>query len=151
MLDPEGKKIMASCFDPNFGSKDSIGWCATCEPDAKKGERGFCGHGETKREEAPIIYPNSTNWGFCNTDCNRRYGDESFMQAREHFISIRHLKIQIFSYMNIRIPRDNTQQTPLLMHFFFTWTSLTHFSKRFPFLTYYVLRNKKSFTNTHFT
>ena len=86
---------MASCFDPNFGSKDSIGWCATCEPDAKKGERGFCGHGETKREEAPIIYPNSTNWGFCNTDCNRRYGDESFMQAREHFISIRHLKIQI--------------------------------------------------------
>jgi hypothetical protein len=103
LLDPEGKKIMASCFDPNFGGKDLIGWCATCDPKAKKGQRGYCGPGETNREEAPIIYANSTNWGFCDTKCRRRYGDESLMQAREHFISIRHLKIQIFSYRNIRV------------------------------------------------
>ena len=56
---------MSSCYDPTHGGKDSIGWCATCDPNAKKGQRGYCGPGETSREEeAPIIYPNSTNWGF---------------------------------------------------------------------------------------
>ena len=86
---------MASCFDPT-GGEDSIGWCATCDPKAKRGQRGYCGPGETSREEeAPIIYSNSTNWGFCNTECNRRNGDENKLQAREHFITIRYLKLQI--------------------------------------------------------
>ena len=87
---------MASCFDPTFGGKDSIGWCATCDPNAKKGQRGYCGPGETSREEeAPIIYPNSTNWGFCSTKCRQRNGDENMLQARVHFISIRYLKLQL--------------------------------------------------------
>ena len=88
---------MDSCFDPTVGGKDSFGWCATCDPDAKKGQRGYCGPGETSREEeAPIILQNSTNWGFCHTDCRGRYGDEKMLQARVHFISIRHLKLQLF-------------------------------------------------------
>ena len=83
---------MSSCFDPNLG-KDSIGWCATCDPHAKRGQRGYCGPGETYRdEEAPFIYPNSTNWGFCNKNCRRR--NENMLQARVDFISIRHLKSQ---------------------------------------------------------
>ena len=95
LLDPEGQKIMASCFDPTYGGKDSIGWCATCDPKAKRGQRGYCGPGETSRdEEAPIIYPNSTNWGFCDKNCDRRTGDEKFMRAREYFLSIKHLKFR---------------------------------------------------------
>ena len=87
---------MSSCFDPSHGGKDSIGWCATCDPNAKKGQRGYCGPGETRRvEEAPVIYPNSTNWGFCDTECHRRNGDENMLQARIHFITIRYLKLQI--------------------------------------------------------
>ena len=86
---------MASCFDPTLGGKDSIGWCATCDPIAKRGQRGYCGPGETKREEeAPIIYANSTNWGFCETKCHYGSRDETWMQARQHFLLIRHLKIQ---------------------------------------------------------
>ena len=77
MLNPKNKKIISSCFDtPSYdhrhsrGEEDSIGWCATCVPDAKFGERGYCGHGEqNNEEEAPIIYPNSTNWGFCDPKC----------------------------------------------------------------------------------
>ena len=83
---------MSSCFDPTDGGENSIGWCATCDPRAKRGKRGYCGPGETSREEeASIIYPNSTNWGFCDENCDRRNGDEKFMQAREYFLSIRHL------------------------------------------------------------
>ena len=82
---------MSSCFDPKLG-KDSIGWCATCDPHAKRGQRGYCGHGETHRdEEAPFIYPNSTNWGFCNKNCRNR--NENMLQARADFISITHLKV----------------------------------------------------------
>ena len=77
---------MSSCFDPTHGGKDSIGWCATCDPNAKKGQRGYCGPGETSREEeAPIIYPNSTNWGFCSTKCHQRNGDENLLQARVNY------------------------------------------------------------------
>ena len=83
LLDPKGRKLMASCFDPTLGGKDSIGWCATCDSNARKGQRGYCGPGETNREdEGPIIYQNSTNWGFCHKDCRRRNGDESLIQAR---------------------------------------------------------------------
>ena len=94
LLDPKDKKkIMSSCFDPTMGGKDSIGWCATCDPDAKQGQRGYCGPGETSREEeAPIIYANSTNWGFCQTECKFRRGNEDMLQARVHFRSIRNLK-----------------------------------------------------------
>ena len=77
---------MSSCFDPTHGGKDSIGWCATCDPEAKKGQRGYCGPGETSRdEEAPIIYPNSTNWGFCNPKCTHRSRDEDVIKARVYF------------------------------------------------------------------
>ena len=76
---------MASCFDPTY----STGWCATCDPEAKRGQRGYCGPGETNtEEEAPIIYPNSTNWGFCDENCGSRNGDENMLQASVHFISI---------------------------------------------------------------
>ena len=91
---------MASCFDPTYGGEDSIGWCATCDSKAKRGQRGYCGPGETSRdEEAPIIYPNSTNWGFCNTKCNRRNGDENMLQVRVYFITIRYLKLKIMKIL----------------------------------------------------
>ena len=114
-MDPRTKKIINSCFD--YGSKleqkNKIGWCATCDPDAKRGQRGYCGPGETsKNEEAPIIYPNSTNWGFCDPMCNYRNGNENMIQARSQellnlsnpFIHHRSLKstfvqkIAIFSF-----------------------------------------------------
>ena len=79
------KKILYSCFDsPNYDRPKNIGWCGTCDPDAKgPGERGYCGPGETnKEEEAPIIYPNSTNWGFCDPMCTgRNFEDEKMIQA----------------------------------------------------------------------
>ena len=85
---------MASCYGQTGLGKGSIGWCATCDPNAKKGQRGYCGPGETSREEeAPIIYRNSTNWGFCSTECRGRYGDENLLKARAHFISLRYLNL----------------------------------------------------------
>ena len=95
LLDPKDKRIMSSCFEPNYWGEDSTGWCATCDPEAKRGQRGYCGPGDfTMEEEAPVIYPNSTNWGFCNKNCLNRNGDENMLQARVDFISIRHLKLQ---------------------------------------------------------
>ena len=89
---------MTSCFD-STGGEDPIGWCATCDPKAKRGQRGYCGPGETNREEeAPIIHPNSTNWGFCHKDCLSRPGDEDMLQARVHFIPIRHLRWHFLNY-----------------------------------------------------
>ena len=80
-MDPRDyKKVLYSCFD----SPKNIGWCATCDPDAKRGERGYCGPGETnKEEEAPIIYPNSTNWGHCDPKCTDRDPEkvENMIQA----------------------------------------------------------------------
>ena len=74
---------MSSCFDPTDGGENSIGWCATCDPRAKRGKRGYCGPGENSREEeAPVIYPNSTNWGFCDTKCRGRNEDEIKLQVR---------------------------------------------------------------------
>ena len=91
LLDPKGRKVISSCFDPTGGGKDSFGWCATCDPNAKRGQRGYCGPGETTREEeAPILYPNSTNWGFCSTECRGRYEDGNKLQARVH---LRYLKL----------------------------------------------------------
>ena len=69
---------MSSCFD----GPEHVGWCATCDPESKKGQRGYCGPGETSEEEGSIIYPNSTNWGFCHKDCRSRNGDENLIQAR---------------------------------------------------------------------
>ena len=97
---------MSSCFSPNLGGVDSIGWCATCDPNAKRGQRGYCGSGETTREEeAPVIYPNSTNWGFCNKNCHNSNRDPNVLQAEVDFISIRHLKLYwVFNYtLNIII------------------------------------------------
>ena len=77
---------MSSCYDPTHGGKGSIGWCATCDAEAKKGQRGYCGPGETSREdEAPIIYPSSTNWGFCNPKCRKRHKEEDVIKARVYF------------------------------------------------------------------
>ena len=99
LLDPKNKEIMDSCFDPTDGGKDLFGWCATCDADAKRGQRGYCGPGETNREEdAPIIQSNSTNWGFCHKDCRSRRGDEDMLQARVHFISIRLLSWHFLNY-----------------------------------------------------
>ena len=78
---------MSSCFDPTDGGENSIGWCATCDSRAKRGQRGYCGPGETSREvEAPVIYPNSTNWGFCDTKCRGRNEDEIMLQVRVYQI-----------------------------------------------------------------
>ena len=83
LLDSKSKKKLSSCFDPTDGGENSIGWCATCDPRAKRGKRGYCGPGETSREEeAPVIYPNSTNWGFCDTKCRGRNEDEIKLQVR---------------------------------------------------------------------
>ena len=83
-MDPRDyKKVLYSCFDsPIYDKHKNIGWCATCDPDAKRGERGYCGPGETNKEdEAPIIYPNSTNWGHCDPKCTGRDPD-NMIQAR---------------------------------------------------------------------
>ena len=87
LLDPKDRrKVMSSCFDPTLGGKDSFGWCATCDPTAKKGQRGYCGPGETSKvEEAPIIYPNSTNWGICDPKCRYAHGYEKIIKARVYF------------------------------------------------------------------
>ena len=85
MLEPRDyKKILHSCFDsPIYDRHKNIGWCATCDPDAKRGERGYCGPGRKNNlEEGPIIYPNSTNWGFCDPKCDARsIKDEKLIQA----------------------------------------------------------------------
>ena len=85
LLQPRNRKIINSCFDYGREFKQKkIGWCATCDPNAKRRQRGYCGPGETsKDEEAPIIYPNSTNWGFCDPKCLGR-DNPAMIQARSH-------------------------------------------------------------------
>ena len=79
-MDPRDyKKVLHSCFNSPIYDYKNIGWCATCDPDAKRGERGYCGG--NKEEEAPIIYPNSTNWGHCDPKCIRRNDKENIIQA----------------------------------------------------------------------
>ena len=69
---------MSSCFD----GPEHVGWCATCDPESKKGQRGYCGPGETNsEEEGPIIYPNSTNWGWCDNNCVTGGRGNNILQA----------------------------------------------------------------------
>ena len=76
------KKLLLSCFEPKYKwERGEIGWCATCDRNAKKGTRGYCGPGQMNSEaEGPIIYPNSTNWGFCDP-CLGRASNGDMLQA----------------------------------------------------------------------
>ena len=51
IISPRGRKLLHSCFDPTYGGKESRGWCATCDPDAKRGQRGYCGQDQTNSNE----------------------------------------------------------------------------------------------------
>ena len=61
------KLKLASCYKMDKGDN---GWCATCDPTAKIGTREYCGD----EKHIPVMYPNSTNWGFCSKECTY-YGD----------------------------------------------------------------------------
>jgi len=56
------------CFMP-VKEEESFGWCATCNPDAKRGEPGFCSDEfEVTNEE--IARPGmNKGWGFCSKNC----------------------------------------------------------------------------------
>ena len=77
LLEPKGRKLMSSCFD----GPEHVGWGATCDPESKKGQRGYCGPGETSEEEGSIIYPNSTNWGWCDNNCVTGGRGNNILQA----------------------------------------------------------------------
>ena len=51
------------------------GWCGTCNPDAKRGERGYCPFtgSEDKAEDDPrenTMVKTNQNWGFCSQSCS---------------------------------------------------------------------------------
>ena len=81
----KNNKLITSCYEPKYGKTN--GWCATCVPDAKKGEQGYCGKDQSlspdlnSNNEIPVIYPNSTDWGFCDPNCNGK-PDVSKLQVR---------------------------------------------------------------------
>lgn len=79
VLERRRKKILAKCFHET----DEYGWCATCHPDAKKGQPGYCGFGAKEVEaEAPKIDANSTDWGFCNSHCRSQSYLPDILQVR---------------------------------------------------------------------
>ena len=54
---------------------ESLGWCATCIPEAKKGQPGYCGLDQNmlddvENKEILDVKPDSTNWGICDPKCN---------------------------------------------------------------------------------
>jgi len=67
------KKELASidCFDETPGQ---YGWCGTCQSEAKKGERGYCGPDQAVEGddlyEAELSRPSEFGgWGFCDKLC----------------------------------------------------------------------------------
>ena len=84
ILSGADNKLISSCYEPTI--EQSIGWCATCVAEAKKGEPGYCGPDQNKNNleegnsEIPYIYPNSTNWGFCHQNCVEKR-DENELQV----------------------------------------------------------------------
>lgn len=52
----------------------SRGWCGTCNPDAARGERGYCPYTGSDEEAENDPYENTIvktnkNWGFCSSSC----------------------------------------------------------------------------------
>ena len=48
------------------------GWCGTCNPDAERGERGYCPVTGSEAEDDPrenTIVKTNQNWGFCSPSC----------------------------------------------------------------------------------
>ena len=85
---------MSSCYEPikRGNQGETIGWCGTCVPEAKKGDPGYCGSDqnmsvdENENSEILTVYPNSTSWGFCDRKCHTpKPVDENMLQ-----VSIRH-------------------------------------------------------------
>ena len=79
--------MLSSCYEPTRGK--SIGWCATCVPEAKKGEPGYCGKGqnlstnEDENTEILTVTPDSNNWGICDSKCRiPKAKDENELHVR---------------------------------------------------------------------
>ena len=79
----KNNKLITSCYEPTYGKTN--GWCATCVPEAKKGEQGYCGedqsHSQDSNSEILVVSPNSTDWGFCDPKCKRKR-DVTMLEVR---------------------------------------------------------------------
>ena len=90
ILNGRDEKLISSCYEPTWkhGTARSIGWCATCVPEAKQGEPGYCGKGQNTspsddNKEIFEVKPDSTNWGFCDPKCGiSKAKDENVLQVR---------------------------------------------------------------------
>ena len=62
---------MAKCFQTEPAE---YGWCATCDPEAKEGQPGFCYTDKPTENEWPQILSGkyNSNWGFCDSLCEQR-------------------------------------------------------------------------------
>ena len=87
ILNGRDEKLISSCYEPTWkhGTARSIGWCATCVPEAKQGEPGYCGKGQNTspsddNKEIFEVKPDSTNWGFCDPKCNQK-DDDSLLKV----------------------------------------------------------------------
>ena len=79
------------CYAP---SDKRHGWCGTCNPDAERGERGYCPFtgSEDEAEDDPrenTIVKTNQNWGFCSPSCSQDYSQEYFAKTlQETMITI---------------------------------------------------------------
>ena len=66
------------CYSHRDYSRGWHGWCGTCNPDAARGERGYCpftgseDEAEDDSRENTIVKTNQ-NWGFCSPSCSPNY------------------------------------------------------------------------------
>merc|ERR1712064_86753 len=63
---------------------------ATCVPEAKQGEPGYCGKGQNMspsddNKEIFEVKPDSTNWGFCDPKCGIRKAKMILISSEECF------------------------------------------------------------------
>ena len=90
-------------------SDKAHGWCGTCNPDAKRGERGYCpltgynDEAEDDPRENTIVKTNQ-NWGFCSPTCS---------PAHDYFTKIlQETKITILTDKECKVFANDTNLEP---------------------------------------
>ena len=66
--DVEGGKVH-TCYHRQSRGEKSLGWCATCDPEASPGKPGHCGSKDRNLESEMTLAESERHWGWCDVQC----------------------------------------------------------------------------------
>jgi len=93
-LQGKKKKKIKKCYAPK-NSKKQTTYCATCNPDAKRGETGYCNPDIPKTTGGnDILQKDPIRWGFCDTSiarCNSNSTRKQYTSDKLQEVSLRML------------------------------------------------------------